>query len=91
MVFLAVVSLGAALVAVFFASVAYVIGCTEESYSECTPEGRNQLLVALVGLAPALGTVAASVLGRFRPGLWWCCTALVYLMWGLLFEHYARG
>lgn len=69
----------------------YAVGCSEESYSECTPEGVKQFLLAGVGLALALGTVVVSVLGRFRPGLWFCATALLYLVWGIYAKQVVSG
>jgi hypothetical protein len=87
MVVLTMLSLLLAFALVWFAVVVYALGCGAESYSECTPEGRNQLLLALGGIAPALGAVVASVLGRWRPGLWFCATALLYVVWGLYVSH----
>jgi len=91
MVVLAILTLAGAFFATFVAWVAYAIECSQEAYSECSNDGRIQLGLAVFGLVLAFATFIVSLLARFRPGIWWCATALVYFTWVLIFGQYVSG
>lgn len=74
--------LGGAL-AVFFAYVFREFECYAEAWSECSTGGLVQLVIACVGLVPALGTLVASARRRGHPWRWFLVTAIFYGFWAL--------
>ena len=74
------------LAAGFAFHVAYVwrwVDCSNEASSECSTSGLAQLVIAGVGLLPALATFALAICRRGRPWRWFLLTALVYGAWGV--------
>jgi hypothetical protein len=59
------------------------VDCANEAFSVCSTPGLVQLLIALVGVVPAFGTLLQSFRGRGHPGRWFWLTALTYAVWGL--------
>jgi hypothetical protein len=60
-----------------------VTDCKEEASSACSTASLLQLLGAVVGLIPAVGTFVESVRRRGRALPWFLMTALIYAVWGL--------
>jgi hypothetical protein len=79
----AVVALLCAGLGAYIALTLRFVDCANEAYSTCSGPGLVQLLVALAGLAPALGSVVTSFRGRGHPGRWFWLTGLIYAVWGL--------
>lgn len=73
--------LGAAFV-VLFAYVVREFVCAEAS-SECSSGALVQLVIACVGLIPALGTLVASARRRGHPWRWFLVTVISYAFWAL--------
>jgi hypothetical protein len=68
----------------FVVHVAYVwslLDCT--TARECGTPGLVQLVIAGLGLLPALATLALAVSGRGHPWRWLLLTMLVYAAWGV--------
>ncbi len=58
-----------------------IVDCANEAFSRCSGPGLVQLLIALAGLIPALGTTVTSFRGRGHPGRWFWLTGLTYAVW----------
>lgn len=78
-----VVTLLGAGVAVFFAASVRVLNCIEEASSPCSNESLGQLVVAIGGLIPAVGTLVQSIRRSGHPLPWFLATAVVYALWGI--------
>jgi hypothetical protein len=70
--------------ATFVANVWRWVECCSESGLQASPAGERQLVVAALGLIPALGTLVSSLRTRGHPWNWFCATVLVYAVWGVL-------
>jgi uncharacterized membrane protein YqaE (UPF0057 family) len=76
--------------AVFAVGLAWVArGICEDS--ECSSEGLAAVIVAVVGLVPALAMLVESGRTRGHPWIWFLITALVYAVWGLVFAEWVSG
>ena len=80
---LGIVAVLCAGLAAWIANSLRVVDCAHEAWSVCSMPGLIQLLIALTGLIPALGTLFQSFRGRGHPGRWFWLTALTYAAWGL--------
>lgn len=89
MVVVGLLTLAGALVATWTAITFRFVDCANEASSECSSQGQHQLVVALVGLVPALGTLVASIRKRGRPWRWFLATLVFYAVWGLLAWRWA--
>lgn len=75
--------------AVFVAGLTQVArGICEDS--ECSSEGRILLIVAVVGLVPALAMLIESGRRRGHPWPWFFATVFIYAIWAVAFEGWVR-
>jgi hypothetical protein len=87
-----VVGLGACLgaaVAVFYSVIFRALDC-ESDNGACRGPGTTLVVVAVAGVVPALGTLVAAARGRGHTGRWLAATALVCVLWAVIFEAVVR-
>jgi hypothetical protein len=58
------------------------VECAED-WSRCSAPGLVQLVIAGLGLLPALAMLVFAICGRGHPWRWLLGTALVYAAWGV--------
>ena len=73
--------LAGALVVSYLAFVIRAVDCGADSESECSQESLTQLVIACVGVAPAVGMVVASARRRGHPWRWFLATVVIHAFW----------
>jgi multisubunit Na+/H+ antiporter MnhB subunit len=76
-VLVALATFAGTLVALFFAYVIYAVGCTWESYSECSNQALAQVIWQGAGVILALVMFVESFRERGHPWLWFFLTVFV--------------
>lgn len=59
--------------------------------SECRSEGLVAVIVAVVGLVPALVMLVESGRTRGHPWIWFFITVLMYAVWALILSEWISG
>jgi hypothetical protein len=80
-----------AIVVVLLADTLGFVDCANEASSECTDAGRDQQVVAYIGLIPALCAFVSCMRSRGHPRFWFLMTVLVYALWILLAVRWSNA
>ena len=78
---LAILTLLGAGFVVLIAVVWRTLDCSDESYSTCSPGAQPQLLLAVLGLLPALAMIVDCFRPQGKPMRWFFVTIAIYVFW----------